>query len=266
MSLEFDPAYFVMIRMLAEFRAPLSGTLVAWGKGTINERTHSMRRLSTAVLVALVPLLGSSIAQAERPYSTRPEVARPETVRAERPVPTPYQRPEVSRTNESTGPTRCIVDCKTERPIVTMEHTRPDALRPDAKRDAFVPAEESGDKRGVMSNREVKQGKPALRPDAKRDAFMPVNEETGRPRSINANREVRQGMPALRHDAKREAFLPVNEETGRARALDANHEVKKGKPALRPDAKRETFRPATDTDGNRSEIHRILCHVSAQCK
>ena len=102
-------------------------------------------------------------------------------------------------------------------------------LRPDAKRDAFMPADETtGHTRGVRANQETMKGKPALRHDAKREAFMPA-EEDGRSRSINGNREVQKGKPMMRPDAKRDAFTPTDENTGMKRGLNANKDMK---PAL----------------------------------
>lgn len=158
-----------------------------------------MRRIGIA-LVALV--LGvPALAMADRPYESS-------------------IRPEINTSHE---------------PIQRENHRveKPSNMRPDAMgRELVNPGREAGEIRRI-DNTETRAGRPDLRPDPKRDAFIPVNED-GSVRSVNPNLEVRKtGKPNLRPDPHRDAFVPTDETTGRPRAVDATRAVSKGKPDLR---------------------------------
>jgi hypothetical protein len=162
-----------------------------------------MSRLSTVAFVAST--LVASLAYAERPYDTRPDSAA------------------------------------NDHPVMTIHHEsfKPD-VRPNARGELVLPAKDD--------TYDAKVGKAMLRPDAKRDAFVPVDESTGHTRGVRANQETQKGKPNLRHDAKREAFMPADED-GRTRSINGNREVQKGRPALRPDAKRDAFQPTDENTG-----------------
>ncbi len=178
-----------------------------------------MSRLSTVAFVALSTLV-ASLAYAERPY----ESSRPDLNSWDRPT---------SITRESFKPSDLRPNPRAELVLPAKEGKGDSAvgspaLRPDAKRDAFVPVDESGHTRGIRANMDVQKGKPNLRHDAKRESFMPADEE-GRMRSVRANQDVQKGKPNLRPEAKRDAFVPVDENTGNKRGLNANKDMK---PAL----------------------------------
>jgi hypothetical protein len=178
-----------------------------------------MSRLSTVAFVALSTLV-ASLAYAERPYeSSRPDLNS-------------YDRP-TSVTRESFKPSDLRPNPRAELVLPAKDGNVDTkygsaALRPDAKRDAFVPVDESGHVRGLRANMDVQKGKPNLSHNAKREAFMPADEE-GRTRGVRANQEVRAGKPNLRPEAKRDAFVPVDENSGNKRGLNPNKDVK---PAL----------------------------------
>ena len=176
-----------------------------------------MRRLSTVAVTALMALtLSASLAYAERPYDTRPDMNT-----ADKPLTMHHEtfKPSDMRPNPRG---ELVLPAKEDK---IDAHVSKAMIRPDAKRDAFMPADDTGHTRGVRANVETAKGRPALRPDAKRDAFMPA-EEDGQKRGIRANQEVQKGRPALRPDAKRDAFMPTDEATGLKRGLNANKDMK----------------------------------------
>ena len=174
-----------------------------------------MRMIARTLPLALVTLVGLPLAQAERPYQS----SRPELNQSDRPTPEP----------------------------VVREHTHrdPSSVRPDANGKSLVTPAVEGDARGVVSNVEIRHGKPDIRPNATRDAFMPVD-ENGKMRALTPNVEVKKGKPNVRPEPTRDAFIPARDDGSHQSPIRQNVETAKGKPALRPDAKRDAFMPVDD--------------------
>ena len=178
-----------------------------------------MHKLARFAPLALVTLVGLPVADA-RDYDTtssRTEYGQCDS-------PTPNRERDVQSKSDVSG-------------------VRPDAsgkqlVNPSRENDAFHPG----------SNVEIRYGKPEMRPDAKRDAFTPVD-DSGRPsNAIDRTTEIGKGKPALRQEPKRDAFTPAKEgQSKKANVLSGNLEIGVGKPMLRPDAKRDAFMPADET-------------------
>ncbi len=164
-----------------------------------------MHKLARFAPLALVTLVGLPVADA-RDYDTS---SRTEYGQCDSPA--PYR--EHGSHNKS--------DVSGVRPDATGKQL----VNPSRENDAFHPG----------SNVEVMYGKPQMRPDAKRDAFTPVDDSGSARNAIDRTTEIGRGKPLLRQEPKRDAFMPAREGDKKAvRGVDATYDVARGKPAANP--------------------------------